>query len=56
MFELTKEEFDNLRCQIDTSSWGGTRYKPMAFTEQGEIVVFISIAMGIGLAMGDYVL
>ena len=35
MFELTKEEFDHLRSQIDTSSWGGTRYSPMAFTEQG---------------------
>ena len=42
MFELTKKEFENLRCQIDTSSfpfdkagWGGTRYMPMAFTEQG---------------------
>jgi hypothetical protein len=35
MFELTKDEFEILRCQIDTSSWGGTRYAPMAFTEQG---------------------
>ena len=35
MFELTKEEHENLRSQIVTSSWGGTRYTPMAFTEQG---------------------
>jgi hypothetical protein len=35
MFELTKEEFENLRSQIGTSSWGGARYLPMAFTEQG---------------------
>ena len=35
MFELTKDEFENLRSQIVTSSWGGTRYFPMAFTEQG---------------------
>jgi len=35
MFELTQDELENLRCQIDTSSWGGTRYLPMAFTEQG---------------------
>jgi len=35
MFELSKKEFSNLRCQIDTSSWGGTRYRPYAFTEQG---------------------
>ena len=35
MFELTKEELENLRSQFGTSSWGGTRYFPMAFTEQG---------------------
>jgi hypothetical protein len=35
MFALTKEEFTNLRSQIATSSWGGTRYMPFAFTEQG---------------------
>jgi len=35
MFELTKDEFNNLRSQIVTSSWGGARYFPMAFTEQG---------------------
>lgn len=35
MFELSKEELEILRCQIGTSSWGGTRYQPMAFTEQG---------------------
>jgi phage regulator Rha-like protein len=35
MFELTREELENLRCQIGTSSWGGVRYLPFAFTEQG---------------------
>jgi len=35
MFELNNEEFTNLRSQIVTSSWGGARYVPMAFTEQG---------------------
>ena len=35
MFELTNEEFANLRSQIVTSSWGGVRYLPMVFTEQG---------------------
>ena len=36
MFQLTKSEFDNfLRCQNGTSSWGGRRYLPYAFTEQG---------------------
>jgi hypothetical protein len=35
MFELTKVEFDNLRSQIVTSNYGGRRYMPFAFTEQG---------------------
>ncbi|MEW4922536.1 ORF6N domain-containing protein [Algibacter sp. 2305UL17-15] len=33
MFTLSKEEFDNLRSQFVTSSWGGSRYLPMVFTE-----------------------
>ena len=35
MFTLTQKEFQHLRSQIVTSSWGGTRYLPTAFTEQG---------------------
>ena len=35
MFQLTQQEFDNLKSQIVTSSWGGRRYPPYAFTEQG---------------------
>ena len=35
MFELTENEFTNLRSQFGTSNWGGIRYVPMAFTEQG---------------------
>jgi hypothetical protein len=35
MFQLTDEESKNLRSQIVTSSWGGSRYRPMVFTEQG---------------------
>jgi len=35
MFQLTRDEFEILRSQIATSSWGGTRYMPFAFTEQG---------------------
>ena len=33
MFELSKSEFEILRSQFATSSWGGLRYAPMAFTE-----------------------
>jgi hypothetical protein len=35
MFQLSHEEFRNLRSQFVTSSWGGRRYLPFAFTEQG---------------------
>jgi len=35
MFQLTAEEAENLRCQIGTSSWGGRRYLPYVFTQEG---------------------
>lgn len=35
MFQLTKKEYENLRSQTGTSTWGGRRYMPYAFTEQG---------------------
>jgi len=35
MFQLTKQEFENLMSQIATSSWGGTRKLPLAFTQEG---------------------
>jgi len=34
-FKLTREEVENLRSKNLTSSWGGSRYLPYAFTEQG---------------------
>lgn len=34
-FQLTKEEMEILKSQIVTSSWGGTRKLPYAFTEPG---------------------
>jgi ORF6N domain len=39
MFELTSEETQNLRSQIVTSSWGGSRYPPFAFTEHGAVML-----------------
>lgn len=39
MFELSKDEFDNLISQIVTSSWGGTRKLPSAFTEHGVMML-----------------
>ncbi len=35
MFQLTAEETENLRSQFVISSWGGRRYLPFVFTEQG---------------------
>ncbi|MBX7136791.1 MAG: ORF6N domain-containing protein [Oligoflexia bacterium] len=35
MFQLSFQEFKDLRSQIVTSSWGGRRTPPYAFTEQG---------------------
>jgi hypothetical protein len=35
MFELTEDEIHNLTSQFVISRWGGQRYKPFAFTEQG---------------------
>jgi len=35
MFELSIKEWEILRTQFATSSWGGVRYLPFAFTEQG---------------------
>ncbi len=35
MFQLSKDEVKNLRFQFGTSSWGGYRYYPYAFTEHG---------------------
>lgn len=35
MFQLNVDEWSNLKSQIVTSSWGGARKQPFAFTEQG---------------------
>ena len=39
MFQLTPTEWKNLRSQIVTSSWGGRRYLPYAFTEHGVVML-----------------
>jgi predicted RNase H-like HicB family nuclease len=36
MFRLSKEDFKDLKFHFGTSSWGGTRKLPRAFTEQGD--------------------
>jgi len=35
MFRLSRNDLQNLKSQIVISSWGGKRYLPFAFTEQG---------------------
>ena len=44
-FQLTEEEADNLRSNYLTSSWGGSRYLPYAFTEQG-IYMLMTVLRG----------
>ena len=39
MFELSTREYENLRSHFATSTWGGTRYMPMAFTEHGILMI-----------------
>lgn len=44
-FKLTQEEWKDLRSKNLTSSWGGSRYLPFAFTEQG-IYMLMSVLKG----------
>ena len=39
MFQLNKDEFKNLKSQIVTSSWGGLRKAPLAFSEHGILML-----------------
>ena len=44
-FKLTREEANNLRSKNSTSNWGGSRYLPYAFTEQG-IYMLMTVLKG----------
>ena len=39
MFQLSEIEFENLKSQIATSSWGGRRKSPYVFTEHGVLML-----------------
>lgn len=39
MFQITMQEYENLKSQIVTSSWGGRRKKPFVFTEHGVVML-----------------
>jgi hypothetical protein len=62
IFEINQDEFTFLRSQISTSKRGGTRYFPMAFTEQGGAILSsvlnaekaIQVNIGIMRAFADY--
>ena len=49
MFQLTPDEIANLRSQFVTSSWGGRRKPPYAFTEHG--VAMLSSVLKSGRAV-----
>jgi hypothetical protein len=55
MFQLTAQELENLRSQFTTSSWGGRRYRPFAFTEHGAIQAANVLNSPHAVAMGVYV-
>ncbi len=46
MFQLTMEEFENLKSQYATSSWGGRRKPPYAFTEHGVLMLSTVLRSG----------
>jgi hypothetical protein len=55
MFQLSAQEIENLRSQFATSSWGGRRYRPFAFTEDGAIQAANVLNSPRAVAMGIYV-
>ena len=56
-FQLTKDEMENLKSQNVISSWGGDRFKPFVFTEQGfamlSSVLKSKIAVNVSIAIMD---
>lgn len=49
MFQLKPKEFENLKSQFATSSWGGRRKLPYAFTKQG--VAMLSSVLNSNIAI-----
>jgi len=56
MFRLSMEEFENLKFHFGTSSWGGTRKMPRAFTEQGVAMLSSVLKSKRAVAVNDEVL
>lgn len=55
MFQLTKLEVENLMSQFATSSWGGRRKLPLAFTEHGAIMAASVLNSDRAVEMSVYV-
>lgn len=51
MFTLTRKEYENLKSQFATSSWGGRRKLPNAFTEQGVAMLSGVLSSDIAIAV-----
>lgn len=55
IFELTQEEFSYLKSQFATSSWGGRRKLPIAFTEHGAIMAATVLSSARAVEVSVYV-
>jgi ORF6N domain len=55
LIELTTAEFANLKSQFATSSWGGRRKPPLAFTEHGAIMAASVLNSPRAIEMSVYV-
>jgi hypothetical protein len=55
LFELTAEEFGHLKSHFATSSWGGRRKLPLAFTEHGAIMTATILNSPRAIEMSVYI-
>ena len=55
MFQLTGEEFENLKCQFGIASWGGRRSAPYAFTEHGVMMLSSVLKSNRAVEMGIFI-
>lgn len=56
MFQLSGTEWQNLKSQIATSSWGGARTLPYAFTEHGVLALSFVLRSEIAIQVSDRIL
>jgi hypothetical protein len=55
IFEVNADEFANLKSHFATSSWGGRRKLPLAFTEHGAIMAATVLSSPRAVEMSVYV-